>query len=275
MTTSTISPASARPGVGDVYSDRPAPSTIGFDRVVGVELRKMFDTRSGWWLMAAVVILSVLASGAVMLWGSDAGVHYSDFGQAVGIPMAVILPVIAILSVTSEWSQRTGLATFTLVPHRGRVIAAKLVDVVAVGVLGMLVAFAIGALGTVLAGAAHGVTPTWDVGLDQFASIIVGNVLGVLVGFTIGVLLRNSAGALVTYLVYAYVLAGVTFALAAAQTWFADLEPWIDFNLTQGNLFTGFPDTGEAWAQLGVSGLIWLVLPLAFGLVRVGRAEVK
>ena len=39
--------------------------------------------------------------------------------------MAVILPVIAVLSVTSEWSQRTGLTTFTFVPGRGRVIAAK------------------------------------------------------------------------------------------------------------------------------------------------------
>ena len=39
--------------------------------------------------------------------------------------MTIILPMIAILSVTSEWSQRSGLTTFTLVPHRGRVILAK------------------------------------------------------------------------------------------------------------------------------------------------------
>ena len=45
--------------------------------------------------------------------------------------MTVILPIIAILSVTGEWSQRSGLTTFTLVPHRGRVIPAKVV--VAVG----------------------------------------------------------------------------------------------------------------------------------------------
>jgi hypothetical protein len=29
------------------------------------------------------------------------------------------------------------------------------------------------------------------------------------------------------------------------------------------------------WAQLGVSGVIWLVIPLAVGLVMVMRSEVK
>jgi hypothetical protein len=33
------------------------------------------------------------------------------------MPMSVILPIIAVLSVTAEWSQRSGLATFTLVPR--------------------------------------------------------------------------------------------------------------------------------------------------------------
>jgi hypothetical protein len=33
--------------------------------------------------------------------------------------------------------------------------------------------------------------------------------------------------------------------------------------------------TGEYWAQLGVSSLIWLVLPLAIGLMLLRRSEVK
>ena len=31
--------------------------------------------------------------------------------------MTVILPMIALLSITSEWSQRSGLTTFTYVPQ--------------------------------------------------------------------------------------------------------------------------------------------------------------
>ena len=33
--------------------------------------------------------------------------------------------------------------------------------------------------------------------------------------------------------------------------------------------------TSEQWAQLGTSGLIWLVAPLAVGLALVMRSEVK
>ena len=37
----------------------------------GVELRKMFDTRSGFWLMASIVITAVLATGAVIIFAPD------------------------------------------------------------------------------------------------------------------------------------------------------------------------------------------------------------
>ena len=63
--------------------------------------------------------------------------------------MVVILPIVAILSVTSEWSQRTGLSTFTLVPHRGRVLAAKAAAALVVAVVSMALAFAVGAIGNV------------------------------------------------------------------------------------------------------------------------------
>ena len=84
--------------------------------MIGVELRKMFDTRSGFWLLASIGIASVLATGAVILFAPDDAQNYDTFASAIGFPMAVILPMIAILAVTSEWSQRTGLTTFTLVP---------------------------------------------------------------------------------------------------------------------------------------------------------------
>ena len=145
-TTLTTPPASAgAPATASTYADRPAPRPIPFARLLKVEMRKMFDTRSGLWLMASVGILSALASAAVVLWAPEEEVTYGSFAGAVGIPMAIILPVIAILSVTSEWSQRTGLTTFTLVPHRGRVLAAKTVNAVVVAVVGMLLAAVVGA----------------------------------------------------------------------------------------------------------------------------------
>ena len=48
---------------------------IPLSRLIAVELRKMFDTRSGFWLMASIVITAVLATGAVILFAPDERAH--------------------------------------------------------------------------------------------------------------------------------------------------------------------------------------------------------
>jgi hypothetical protein len=253
-----------------------AAPRIPLSRVTRIELRKMFDTRSGFWLMASIAITSVLATGAIILFAPDDELTYTSFGTAIGFPMAVILPMIAVLSVTSEWTQRSGLTTFTLVPHRGRVILAKAVSAVGVGVVSMALALAIGALGNVVGTAIAGTDPVWDISVVDASHIIVGNVLGLLMGFTLGVLIRNSPGAIVAYFVYSLVLPGLAELLAANQKWFADARGWVDVNYAQGQLFM-FDGalTGEQWANIGVTAVVWLVLPLLVGLRLLLRSEIK
>ena len=254
---------------------RTAPARIPMSRIIAVELRKSFDTRSGSWLLASVGILAVLATAATILFAPDDAITYDSFGAAIGVPMAVVLPIIAILSITSEWSQRTGLTSFTLVPHRGRVIRAKLTVALGVGVVSMLLAFGIGALGNLLGAAIVGVDPVWDIGVGDFAGLVLFQILNMLIGFMLGVLFRNSAGAIVGYFVYSFVLVAITSALAATQDWFEKLQPWVDFNFSQGYLTDASSMTAENWAQLGVTGLFWLAIPLAIGLLAVFRSEVK
>jgi ABC-type transport system involved in multi-copper enzyme maturation permease subunit len=260
--------------VEHVRTTRTVPRRIPMSRVVSVELQKMFDTRSGFWLMASIVIASVLATGAVILWAPNSELTYSTFAAAIGFPMAVILPMIAVLSVTSEWSQRSGLTTFTLVPHRGRVILAKALVAIGVGVASMLLAFGIGAIGNIAGSAIAGAPTVWDDGFGVLGYILLGNVLGLLVRFLLPTVLRNSAGAIVAYFVYSFVLPTLSMLLANGQQWFRDLQPWIDFNFAQGQLFNGSM-SGEQWAHLGVAGTIWLVAPLAVGLAMLMRSEVK
>jgi hypothetical protein len=48
---------------------------------------------------------------------------------------------------------------------------------------------------------------------------------------------------------------------------------WIDINLTLPELY--LPEvSGRAWAQAGVSALVWVVVPLVAGAVRTQRREV-
>ncbi|MET0862492.1 MAG: ABC transporter permease [Microbacterium sp.] len=244
--------------------------------VTQVELRKMFNTRSGFWLIASIAISAVLATGGVILWAPDDQLTYSTFATAIRFPVVVILPLIAILSVTSEWSQRTGLTTFTLVPHRSRIIAAKAISSVLIAVAAMLLTFAVGALGNLASAAVTGTTLVWDVTWIQCLYYVLGMILSLLTGFMLGVLIRSSTGAIVAYFVLTFVLPTIFGLLAESQPWFRDLQPWVDIQFAQSGLFV-FDQalTGEQWAHVAVTGLSWLLVPLAIGLRIVTRAEVK
>jgi ABC-2 type transport system permease protein len=251
-----------------------ASAQIPLTRIVGVELRKMFDTRAGFWLMASIVITSVLATAAIIVFAPDGQLTFDNFAAAIGAPMTVILPMIGILAVTSEWTQRSGLTTFTLVPHRGRVLGAKFLAAIMVGVVSMFVALVVGVLGTLVGSAIAGVDPVWNVSAIHFMLIVLGSVLGMLFGFMLGLVIRTSAGAIVTYFVYTLVLPPLLGLLAANQKWFADLQPWVDYNYAQRPLFDG-DLASQQWQHLAVTGGLWFLLPLAVGLLIIRRAEVK
>jgi ABC-2 type transport system permease protein len=249
----------------------PIPTT----RIIGVELRKMFDTRSGFWLLMSIGVFSVAAATIAIVFVPETAFSYETFASALGFPMTLILPMIAILAVTSEWSQRSGLTTFTLVPSRGRVIGAKAIATMTVGFVSMLVAFTIGAIGNVVGSAIVGVDTVWDIGLAHAAQIVLGNLLGMAIGFTLGVALRNSAAAIVGYFVLSFVLSGILLLLAQVRESFTDLQPWIDWNYSQIELFEGQISSAQEWIQIGSTMMIWIVIPLAVGLVSLRRSEVK
>jgi|RhiMethySRZTD1v2_1073278.scaffolds.fasta_scaffold224757_2 ABC-2 type transport system permease protein len=273
MSTTTITAPS---GAITRTSERAVPEPIPTSRIVGVELRKMFDTRAGFWLMMSIGILAVVATTATIIFAPEDELTYESFAAAIGFPMAVVLPMIAILSVTSEWSQRSALTTFTLVPSRGKVIAVKAFCAVAIGVVSMLVAGVVGALGNVVGTAIAGVDTSWNVSVADFGLIILANVLGMMAGFMLGVVFRNSPGAIVGYFVFSLVLPGVAEALSNTQEWFRENASWLDFNTATGRLFEGADGlTGEVWAQVGVTTLVWVLIPLTIGMRFLLRSEIK
>src|SRR5436309_1283984 len=98
----------------------------GFGPLTRIEVRKMLDTRSGLWFSAAVAAVTLIT---VLITSQVKGGHDATlarlFNNSVQ-PAAILLPVLGVLLVCGEWSQRTTLTTFTLVPDRGRILQAKL-----------------------------------------------------------------------------------------------------------------------------------------------------
>jgi ABC-2 type transport system permease protein len=252
-----------------------APRRIPLSRIVAVELRKSFDTRSGLWLLWSIGIAALLTTGAIIAWAPESEFTYGQFTLAIGVPMSVILPIIAVLSVTAEWSQRSGLTTFTLVPHRGRVLLAKALASVIVALIATGVAFAVGAVGNLVGTALAGTDTVWDLSLLDVAYVALGNTLLLLVGFMLGALIRNSPGAIVAYMVYAFVLPGLLTFLAFSQEWFRDARPWVDPKFNQDLLLQAADLSAQQWTQLGVTTLLWLVGPLVVAVVGLLRSEVK
>ena len=118
----------------------------------------MVDTRAGLWLQLAVVALTVLVVLFVVLAG-NAGDRLPHRAWAALQPSAILLPVVSILLVASEWTQRTALIPFTLVPERSRVLrTAKL----GAGTVLALGAFAVGAA-IAAVGTAVAPGPRWHV----------------------------------------------------------------------------------------------------------------
>ena len=257
----------------DISSTTPTP----FLRQVRVEMRKAYDTRAGLWLLISTAVLTAVVMAiqlAVGIVQKDVFLSYNDFLTSTNFSIAVLLPIIGIMLLTSEWSQRTAMVSFSLEPRRPRVVLAKLVVGLVLAVVAVVIALILAAACNGLYAALGDDPVVWDASFSHTAGFVLLQVVGMLTGFAFAALLLNTPAAIVIYMVYSFVLPGLFELGAQLMDWFDKIRPWIDFNYAQGPLVDATM-TGEDWARFVVSGLIWLVLPLAVGIWRVLRAEVK
>jgi len=261
-----------------------APTTLDFagthkvplTRLVKVEMRKALDTRAGRWLVIGILGLVVVIEVIYAFAAHDADKGFQSFLQIPGAVLGYFLPIIIIMLVTSEASQRNGLVTFTLEPKRSRVVVAKFVAGVLLALGVMVLAVVLAALGTLLGQATGGVS---DWSLDWHivvSALFLSNMIGIFIGFALAMLIMNTAGAIVAYFAYTLILPIAVNILSALSSGFKDVAPWIEFNTAQTPLISEpYSPTGEEWAQIAVAGTIWLLLPLAIGIWRLLRIEFK
>ena len=249
---------------------------VPFGRLVSVETRKMFDTRAGRWLLISIAAFTALVL-VIQLWvvlAQDETVSFNDFAGGANIPMNILLPVLGIMSVTSEWSQRTAMVTFTLEPSRARFLGAKFVSTLIVALAAVVVGLVLTIIANGLYAAFSDNPVTWELGPFRIFCYFLLYVFSMTTGFAFGMLFLNTAAAIVIYFVYSFIFPGLFELGANLMTWFKDVRPWIDFNNAQNPIIDA-DVSGKEWAQLATSALIWLVVPLVIGVWRVLRAEVK
>ncbi len=249
----------------------PSVTAVPFSRLLQVELRKLVDTRAGLWLLAAIGIITVTVIVVFLFVADPDQLTYRNFVGATATPQSLLLPVLGILAVTTEWSQRTGLVTFTLEPSRARVAVAKLVTVVLVGLLAVVAALAIAALGNVAGTVLMDGAGTWNMGGANVRDFFVLQLIGIVQGIAFGMLLMNTAAAIVLY----YVLPIAWNVLFSMVSSLDSAAPWLDLNTAIAPAFEQDTFQGDDWAHIAVAGTIWVIAPSVLGIMRLLRREVK
>ncbi len=249
---------------------------VPLTRLVKVEMRKALDTRAGRWLVIGILALVVVIEVIYAFAANDADKDLQDFIQIPGAVLGYFLPIVVIMLVTSEASQRNGLVTFTLEPRRSRMVLAKFLAGIALAITVMVLAIALALLGTAF-GIVTGSDPSWSLdGNLMFSALFLSTMIGIFVGFALATLIMNTAGAIVAYFAYTLILPTAVGILGFLSESFEDFAPWIEFNTAQTPLISSpYSPTGEEWAQIATSGTIWLLIPLAIGIWRLLRIEFK
>lgn len=237
---------------------------IPFPRLVRAEWTKATDTRAARWLLALVALSTAGMMLAPVLAPSSFDQTHTSYLRAAALGLSILLPVVAILMLTGEWSQRGVLTTFTQEPRRIRVVNAKLAASLVLGGGAAVFGGVVTAAGVGLASASGRA-----VDADLTAGAIIGYLLyvllNVLAGVALGALLQSSATAIAASfaLPAAFALLGTASKLVAE---------WIDmsgpFNWVLEN------DWGGHVPQISVAILFWVVVPLAAGVVRTMRRDV-
>jgi ABC-2 type transport system permease protein len=172
-------------------------SGVPFRVLLRVGLRKLVDTCAGRWLIVAIVAITPLVVLGALVLASPADLTFDKLVDFTQTPQKILLPALGVLAVTSEWSARNGLATFTLNPGRRRVMLAKILATLLAGLISITCAVAAAAAGNLAGRALRGGDGSWSFGLGGLRDLLLVQLTGLLQGSAFGMLLLVSSAAII------------------------------------------------------------------------------
>lgn len=269
MTTVTEDVATTMPAKhrAEVATSLPPARPQSFLKLVTIELRKSVNTRSGRVLIAAILLIALAALTWQLTHLPAGAAGFDGFLGAASAGVMLLLPVIGVMAMTSEWTQRTALTTFTLSPRRIRVQLAKFVSAVVLSAVVMTGVVVLALASTALAGGVTDHAASYAGLGGQLAGAYLTVALNVVMGAAFGALIPQTAVAIL-----AYFIAPTAWSLAGPAL-FKDNANYLDVfgalgRIAERDLHGMVPETLTA---VGV----WIVLPTIVGLWASSRREVK
>ena len=293
-------------------ADTPSGYSLLFLRIVRSEWIKLTTLRSTWWI-ALVTILTNVGISLIYIMSLRYGVLHQESGsdippggseevfqpgqlgmlsstvaQGCHLLGPVIFCILAIITITNEYSTGSIDATFIVGPRRGRILLAKLVVIGLAGIIVLVISLAIGwASGYLFLQDSVGV----DLSLTSPDSLrILGGFIGETVilawlCFGLGALIRSTAGAISAAIGVMWILPLIFSLLSEVfifdshptgwRLWFVNARQYLP--TTAGSQVSKLsPDTSlySPWVGLGILG-IWALVSLIFGFTAAIRRDAE
>jgi hypothetical protein len=239
--------------------------TVPFRRLLRIEWRKSADTRAARWMLVVIAVLVAGATAVPLLLPAEFDQAWPGYLAPAALVLALLLPVVSILTLTSEWGQRSVLVTFTQEPRRVRVVAAKVLSGIVLSLLGSAYALAVAA-GALALSDGLGRQVTWHLPWRYLIGLVAFVLLNSLLGMAFGALLLNTPAAIVLFFVLPTVWTLISYG------WLEKAGRWLDTAQTFRYVLEADwrGHGGPILASIG----FWIVLPLALGALRTARREV-
>ncbi len=198
-------------------------------RLIAGEFHKLATTRLWLGLLLAALAITALYTSLDIAFADHPGTWTYPLstveGQrallAIGAGVAPLVAVLGAIGLTGEYRHRTATATFLATPHRGQVVAAKLVT------------YALAGVGYALAGTAlvAAIAVPWlaakhihlSLGAGAIAATLAGVIAAVaiwgLLGVGLAALLRDQIVTVVGLLIYLFIVERILTSIPAMNTW--------------------------------------------------------
>ena len=253
------------------HASHQPPGRYRFRQLARMEWIKLRSLRSTWLTLAIAVAAS---AGIALATGSSTTSGGMFVGNTlVGMLIGVLLiGVVGVLAMTSEYTSGTIRATFAAAPRRLRVLAAKAAVVGAVALItGEAAAFLSFFAGGMTLG--HGITaPALSQPGALRAIVLTGASLTLigLFGLGLGAIIRHTAAAITAAIGLLFVILILSNFLP--QNWQDHVDKWIPFN-AGSQIWTVVTDPGShlfsAWTGFGVfAGYAVIAIAAGFMLFR-------
>lgn len=243
----------------------------GLAQATRMEWIKLRSLRSTWWTLAVTAAGTVGIGAAVGLNSRDSSGDLINNALAGVVPGLLLVGVLGVLTMTSEYTSGTIRPTLAAIPRRPLVLAAK---AAVFGAMTLIVGEAASFIAFFAASATlrHGiVAPTLGQPGVLRAVVVTGAgyCLVGLLGLGLGAIIRHTAAAVAVLVAGVYVMAQfIGFIVRGAAPYMPVLIVENSLSTTKpvtcGTDSASCPDFLSAWAGLGVLGL-YAVLALAVG----------